>query len=86
MRQALSLFLLAGCFSSVAQGLRFKADGTFKIVQLTDLHLGEVQAKDKRTLKVRTTATNCQVLHRCKKLVSRLKIAPLCAASLVRSL
>lgn len=34
--------------------LRFKPDGTFKIVQLTDLHLGEARAKDERTLQVRS--------------------------------
>lgn len=43
--------------SQGATRLRFKPDGTFKILQFTDLHLGEDQAKDNATLQVRAGRT-----------------------------
>lgn len=49
------MLLLVGACLHFAQSLSFKADGSFKIVQLTDLHLGESAAKDTGTYRVRSS-------------------------------
>jgi hypothetical protein len=51
---ALVAFLFTACSADpLDSALRFKPDGTFKVVQLTDLHLGESPDKDAASLRVR---------------------------------
>ena len=50
----LLLALLGAC--AVASALQFRRDGTFKIVQLTDLHFGEHDELDKMSQQVRDAA------------------------------
>ena len=45
-------FLLSPPGAQAEQGLQFR-NGTFKVVQLTDLHLGEARDKDQATIRVR---------------------------------
>ena len=45
--------ILLVCATAVSSRLEFRVDGTFKILQLTDLHLGESFENDVATLKVR---------------------------------
>ncbi len=48
--------LLAACLASAASSLRFRADGTFKVVQFTDLHFGESEALDAKSQEVQQCA------------------------------
>lgn len=67
-----SLFVLALTTAAAASSLRFK-NGTYKIVQLTDIHMGDDPQKDRQTQQVRfecpTLARSCQpvFIHHCKR-------------------
>ena len=45
--------------------LRFRSDGTFKIVQFTDLHMGEEEGKDNNTIKVCITKSQGSLTRIC---------------------
>lgn len=62
-----SLLLLACVPAAVTAELRFKADGTFKIVQLADLHFGQDEMDDMRTVQVRTShaVVACMPVNPC---------------------
>lgn len=51
----IAFLLILSCegMMPMMDSLKFQSDGTFKIVQLADLHLGESDELDKQTLDVR---------------------------------
>jgi predicted MPP superfamily phosphohydrolase len=52
MYNQLTVVLLLGCLVIVCCDLKFNADGKFKIVQLTDMHMGELESNDINTRKI----------------------------------
>lgn len=61
------------CRADVDRTLRFRKDGTFKVVQFTDLHLGHDAMADMNTIKVRkgSKGVNVHEHHLCSLVVGQ---------------
>ena len=52
MYNQITIALLLSCLAVVCCDLKFNANGRFKIVQLTDMHIGELDSNDVNTRKI----------------------------------